>query len=339
MNLSDRIQSLIYLGEVLSDLNNPALNIVFQKAESENPWFTQHNIHQSLTAIRNKYLSEYALRYLAERYHLDDNIEIKSVGLILAGNIPGVGFHDLICSFLSGHHTLIKYSDKDKILMQWLIDLLYKFNPSTKPYFTEVEQLKNYDAAIATGSNNSAKHFEYYFRHVPHLIRKNRNSVAILAGKESTDQLQKLGMDIFSYFGLGCRNVSMIYIPDGYEIRQLFAAFEPFKDIINHNKYKNNFDYNHALMLLNKEDFLQNEFLILKKSDQIISRIASVHYQHYSDLQLLSSKLINLNEEIQCVISEVPMEGFNVHEFGSAQCPAIDDYADGVDTMQFLLSL
>lgn len=339
MTIVERIKSLVLLGEVLNDLETSDVRNVLLKAEIENPWFTQQYIHQSLSAIRDQYLSEQALNKLVTNYHLDENIEIKRVGIILAGNIPLVGFHDILCCFLAGHYALLKYSDKDKVLMKWLVNLLKEIDPRTIDYFTEVEKLQNYEAAIATGSNTAATHFEYYFRHVPHLIRKNRNSIAVLSGSETKDQLQKLGIDVFSYFGLGCRNVSMIYVPEGYEIRQLFTAFDSFKEMVNHNKYKNNFDYNHALMLLNKEDFLQNEFLILKKSEQIISRIASLHYQYYQDLASLSKNLVLKKDEIQCVISQIKIDGFKTVEFGSAQSPAIDDYADGVDTMQFLLSL
>jgi hypothetical protein len=339
MKITERINSLVQLGILLSDLETPDISSVLHKAEIENPWFTQQNIRQSIIAIRDQYLSESALNMLAGRYHLDDNIEVKRVGIILAGNIPLVGFHDVLCCFMAGHHALLKFSDKDKVLMKWVINLLTTCDPNTKTYFTEVEKLQNYDAAIATGSNTSATHFEYYFRHIPHLIRKNRNSVAVLSGNESADQIKELGFDIFTYFGLGCRNVSMIFIPKDYEIRHLFVGFDSFKDIKNHNKYKNNFDYNHALMLLNKEDFLQNEFLILKKSDQIISRIASAHYQYYSDIASLTQNLLMNKGDIQCVVSEVPIEGFRTVGFGSAQSPAIDDYADGADTMQFLLGL
>ncbi len=339
MTLTERIHSLGALGVALSDLNDPKINVVLQNAEIDNPWFTQQNIKQSLSAIRDQFLNKDTLIKFVDRYKLDDNIEVKKIGLILAGNIPLVGFHDVLCCYLCGHHALIKYSDKDKILMKWVIDVLIEVDSKSKPYYTEVEKLQNYEAAIATGSNSSAIHFKYYFRHVPHLIRKNRNSVAILSGQETKVQLQKLGTDIFSYFGLGCRNVSMIFAPHGYDIRQLFIAFESHKEIIHHNKYKNNFDYNHALMLLNKEDFLQNEFLILKKSDQIISRIASVHYQYYTDIPSLAETLQQKKEEIQCVISGMSIAGVNTVDFGEGQSPAIDDYADGVDTMQFLLSL
>ena len=337
MQLAERVNVLVRLGEHMQSLDGEEFKTLFLKAEADNPWFTLENVNKSLSAIRDQYLSELSLHKITSKYHLDDNIMRKKIGLILAGNIPLVGVHDIICCFLCGHTALIKVSDKDKILMQWFIHEMVTLEPKAAQYLIEVEKLKDYDAAIATGSNASAVHFEYYFRNVPHIIRHNRNSIAILYGQETKDQLQLLGNDIFTYFGLGCRNVSMVLVPEGYDIKVLIDALEPFKAIMHHNKYKNNYDYNLALMLLNKETFLQSDFVIWKESDQIISRIASIHYRFYKNQEELVNWLKLKNDEIQCVVSSQNLPETETVPFGMAQCPDIDVFADGVDTMEFLL--
>lgn len=339
ISLSERVSSLVLLGHFLSDLSLPEIAAVCQRAEIENPWFTQDNIKKSLGAIRDQFLNQEALYQLIDTYKLDDNIPTKKIGLILAGNIPLVGFHDVLCCYLTGHVSLIKYSDKDKVLLQLLIKKLTEINENNTSYFVEVAKLIEYDAAIVTGSNTTAKHFEYYFGHVPHIIRKNRNSIAILTGNETEDELQALGNDVFSYFGLGCRNVSKIFVPTGYDITRLFVVFDSYKEVIFHNKYKNNYDYNVALLLLNKEKFLHNDMLIFRESDQIISRIGSLHYQYYDNIDGLNYWLDTHEDEIQCVVSKCDVKGLDMIPFGKSQCPTILTYADGVDTIQFLLSL
>ncbi|MBK9735704.1 MAG: acyl-CoA reductase [Saprospiraceae bacterium] len=339
MTVVQRSESLTTLGEYLKFLNNEELSAIKEKAQSENQWFTQKNIDLSLTAIRDQFLTKKALELLINRYKLDDLIPSKKVGLVLAGNIPLVGFHDLLCCYLTGHISLIKYSDKDKTLLQFLIKKLIEINPEASYYFAEVDRLTDYDAVIATGSNSSAIHFETYFRHVPHIIRRNRNSVAVLNGQESEKELLALGKDVFEYFGLGCRNVSKVFLPEGYDVTRLFTVFDAYKEIIHHNKYKNNYDYNLALLLLNKETFLHNDMLILKESEQVISRIASLHYQYYDSIKNLSSWIKTHSNEIQCVVTNTDLENIETIAFGQAQCPAIDTFSDGVDTMQFLLGL
>ncbi len=339
VTLAERVSSLVALGGQLRALNSQEIIEISHKAQNQNPWFTQNNIIKAIESVRDQFLNKDALLSLIETYKLDDNIKPKRIGLILAGNIPLVGFHDVLCCYLTGHISLIKYSDKDKTLMKYLVSKLSVINQEIASYFVEVTKLQDYDAAIVTGSNTTAKHFEYYFGHVAHIIRKNRNSVAILHGDETQSQLLALGNDIFSYFGLGCRNVSKIFVPKDYEITKLFVVFDAFKDIIYHNKYKNNYDYNVALLLLNKEKFLHNDIFILKESDQIISRIGSLHYAYYEDIDTLATWLNDHNDEIQCIVSSSPIIGMEVVPFGQAQCPSILTYADGVDTIQFLLSL
>ncbi len=339
MLLHERIKSLTELGKSWENLHSPEIDSVIQKAKSQNPWFTEANILNALSAIRDEYLNANALQKVINKYHIDDNVAMKTIGLILAGNIPLVGFHDVLCCYICGHKALIKYSDKDRVLMNWVVDEIIKLNPEAREYFHEIEKLENFNAVIATGSNNSAMHFEYYFRDVPHIIRRNRNSISVLTGDETSSDLQNLGTDIFSYFGLGCRNVSFVYVPKGYDIRKLFDEFDTFKEIIYHHKYKNNFDYNFALLLLNKEDFLQSDFLIIKESNLISSRIATLHFKYYEDIETLKTELESSKAEIQCIVSGLSFDGLDNVGFGKTQSPSIDTYADGIDTMQFLLSI
>lgn len=339
INLDQRIQCLLTLGRKMADVSAQDLVSSLAQAERENPWFTRSGLLSALHAIRTEFLTEDSLRHMVARYRLDDNIVSKRVGIIMAGNLPLVGFHDLMCCFLAGHHAIVKYSNKDAVMMRWVVGTLSACDPEAAGLLTATDVLKDYDAVIATGSNASAAQFRYYFRHVPHIIRQNRNSVAVIRGDESPQDLEKLGEDIFSYFGMGCRNVSHICVPEGYDITALFEAFRAFRDVVNHHKYKNNFDYNLAVFLLNKEPFLHNEFLILRESEQIISRIAVLHYHRYSGARELEDWLTARKDQIQCVVSQEPVPGFDHVSYGLAQCPTIDTYADGVDTMQFLLSI
>lgn len=337
MDLQSRIQHLLDLGKILGEHNSDQIQSLMYKCQLENPWFTIENITTSMDAIQREFLTVDALLLLVKKYHLDDHVESKKIGIIMAGNLPMVGFHDLLCSYIIGHHSIIKLSDKDRVLMEFVIQYLQ--SRSNTDIITIVDKLTDYDAAIATGSNSTAKHFEYYFRSVPHIIRQNRNSIAIIFGDESDETLQLLGADIFNYFGLGCRNVSKIMLPVGFDPTRLFSVLAPFKNIVDHTKYKNNLDYNTALYLLNKEDFLQSDFLILKESDSMVSRIATLHYSYFSDIKTLESWLNDYREEIQCVVSQRPIDGIDTVSFGQSQCPGITDYADGVDTIQFLLGV
>ncbi len=339
MTLNNRIDSLIALGTYLKETNSQETEAIIQKASLEIAWFTPQNIRLSLHAIAQYFLSSEAILSLVHRYHLDDNTSTKNVGLVLAGNIPLVGFHDVICCYLVGHKTKIKLSDKDKVLLPYLVSIMTDANPETAEYFEFVDKLSGFDAVIATGSDNTAKVFEDYFKAYPHIIRKNRNAVAVLSGEENDITLRLLADDIFAYFGLGCRNVSKLYIPENYPIENLFPALDAYKDIVFHNKYKNNYDYNVALYLLNKEPFLQNEFVVLRASEDIPSRIGTLHYEYYQNHDKLAEKLTSELDKIQCIVSNKPIKSFETVPFGQAQHPHIDTYADGIDTVQFLLSI
>lgn len=339
LSIKERINLLVKLGDYLISVEASALQQLIEKAGSENPWFTSANIKLSLQAIRTTFLQRDILEAWAGKYKLDDNIPQHKIGLVLAGNIPMVGWHDILSCFLCNKISVIKYSDKDKILIPFLLGKMTEFDKRAAFYFEQTEKLTDYDAVIATGSNNSATIFEYYFRDVPHIIRKNRSAVAILTGDETSAQLEALADDVFSYYGLGCRNVGKLFVPEEYDFSDLFHAFGKYEDIIHHHKYRNNFDYNLALFLLNKETILQHEIIILRYSTQTASRTGSLNYEYYQDLDTLKSELVNIEDEIQCIIGRQIPGLNNTFDFGQSQCPGIEDYADGVDTVQFLLQL
>ncbi len=341
MDVNQRIDALVKLGNAIRD-GGDWLDIAMLKAYQENAWFTPDSIRVSLNHIASHYLSRDALTSWAGHYDTGSVLP-KTVGLVLAGNIPLVGFHDMVAVFVSGHRAMIKLSSKDKVLPMMLINLMLEICPDVKENWMVVERLKGYDAVIATGSNNSARYFKEYFGSVPHIIRQNKNAVGLLTGEEDRKDLIGLGHDVMTYFGLGCRNVSKLYLPQGYNLHNLLDVFhEEFKDIIHHHKYKNNFDYNHSLFLLNKENFLMTGSLLLKEDSAIPSRISCLHYSYYSDKDEMIRELGGLSHQIQCVVADPKNWSFDmlpIVDFGKAQWPDIDDYADGEDTLKFLTSL
>jgi hypothetical protein len=336
---ADRVKALSSLGLYLQDLDTLEINDMCEAAFNANRWFSIENNKLALEGIREAFLDHELLSYWISKYEINEEKEPKKVGLVLAGNIPAVGWNDIMCTYLSGNISLIKYSDKDNVILPFLIEKLCFINPSFSYQFEVVEKLGQFDAVIATGSNNSARYFESYFGKYPNIIRKNRNAVAVLTGEETDAQLYLLGKDIFTYFGLGCRNVSKLYVPVDYNFIPLLEALHKYNEIIHHNKYKNNFDYTIALFLLNKVKYSNNGSVILREDERLTSRISSVHYQYYNNEEELAKLLSEKKEEIQCIVSQMPLQGFDVFDFGKAQNPSLDDYADGVDTMQFLTTL
>jgi len=339
LQLSDRIKVLSALGDLLQTTIDSELDDVINRAYLKNTWFTHENIKKSLAAIADQFLNQTLLETWVADYQISDGPTNKTIGIVMAGNIPLVGFHDLLCNFICGHQTKYKMSSKDDLLLPAIIDKLIEINPACASFFIPVDRLKDYDAVIATGGDTAAVHFEYYFRDYPHIIRKNRNSVAILDGQEDDTELKKLGNDVFDYFGLGCRSVSKLYLPRDYQIKQIFESFYSFKDVIHHNKYKNNYDYNNATLILTNQKFLTNDFLILKEDESIGSRIATLHYEFYDDRQTLLSSLSQHEEELQCISAKDPLESKLYVPLGSCQQPTLSDYADHVDTISFLTSL
>ncbi len=306
---------------------------LIETANHTNRWFTKGNVLFAIESWANA-LTENNLNKWLSVYDFS-NVQPKNIGLVLAGNIPLVGFHDFLCVLISGHKVVVKTSTNDKILIQFLAKYLQNIDDyyTDKIIFTE-DKLTGFDAVIATGSNNTARYFEYYFRDKPSIIRKNRNSIAILSGNETLEELQLLGKDIFTYFGLGCRNVSKLFVPKNYDFKLFFEAIYAFKDVIFYDKYANNYDYNKAVYLMSLYQILDNEFLLLKEDSSLSSPIATLFYEYYDDIQELKDVISQNSENIQCVVSNfLP----NTEAFGKAQQPELWDYADNIDTLKWLI--
>lgn len=339
MQVEDRIQLMSQLGDYLRS-GDEYLSAVIKRTEHHNPWFTADNQRAALHAISDQMLAEDQLRQWVQHYAIDDRLDPKQVGLVMAGNLPLVGFHDFLCVFMAGHRAQIKLSEKDPYLFPALLRFLRQQNEALVKDIEVVDQLNNFEAVIATGSNNSARYFEAYFGKYPHIIRKNRNGVAVLSGQESKEELAALGKDVFAYFGLGCRNVSKLYVPQDYNFTPLLEALHEYREIVLHTKYKNNFDYNYALMVLNKVSYMGNGCVLLREETSLQSPIACLFYEVYESIPALEAELARRQEEIQLVVaSEGYLPNTPAFAFGEAQSPGLRDYADGVDTMQFLLGL
>jgi hypothetical protein len=337
MNLPYRINLLTRLGEyILSKDGSPAAEEweeAKEKASRENSWFIPEFVERASATIGRSLLQKDILEKWVSRYQLPQiNSSPKSVGIVMAGNIPLVGFHDFLCVFISGHKALIKPSSKDETLIKHLVAKLTEWSPDVNEWVGFADMLKNCDAYIATGSNNSAGYFEYYFKKYPHVIRRNRTSVAILTGEESKEDLIKLADDVYLYFGLGCRNVTKIYVPRDYDFIPLLRAFDKYNYLADSHKYKNNYDYNLAIQLLNKKMYMSNPSILLVEDVSLFSPISQLNYEFYDDREQLTTALEE-NKNIQCIA------GSGRVPFGQTQQPAIHDYADGVDTLQFLASL
>ena len=344
MNLKNRINSLAELGKQLTP-ENEQLQAIVRRTAFNNAWFTEANQWQAISEIKRHFLNRTKLNKWISDFGFpisdtQNSKPSKTVSLILAGNIPLVGFHDILCVFVAGHKALIKISEKDPYLLPFILNTLNDIDPETAAYFAISEgAMKGFDAVIATGSNNSARYFEAYFGKYPNIIRKNRNAIAILRGGETPSGLKNLGKDIFTYFGLGCRNVSKLYVPRGYNFHPLLKVLHTFKELVLHDKYKNNFDYNFTLLILNKIPYEGNGCILMTENEGIASPIAGLYYEFYDNFEDLSQKLLARKDEIQCVISKETIDGLPCFKFGEAQKPSLSDYADGVDVMQFLTTL
>ncbi|MCO6459946.1 MAG: acyl-CoA reductase [Saprospiraceae bacterium] len=336
MNKNQRINALNLLRQDLS-VNSTYWDDVIYRAMSMNQWFTEKNIRHALNAISQEMLDPDKLSNWSDQYPLIK--ESKNIGLIMAGNLPLVGFADWLAIFVTGHISKVKCSEKDNVLFPAIIERMGQLVPETLPYTNIITLLKDFDAVIATGSNNSAIYFESYFKNIPHIIRKSRTSVAIIHPDDGDDVLDKLSNDIHAYFGLGCRNVSKIYLPIGYDIQHVMKALEKNSENILFNKYKNNFDYNLSIYMLNKISFYTDNNIILIEDPGLFSRIACLHYQWYDSLEDVVTDLSTKMDEIQCIVSSKPITKFDTIKPGYTQQPALGDYADHVDTMQFLSNL
>jgi len=332
MNLSRRIDLLCQLGDYMLS-TTAEWKETMAKAGRENSWFIPEFTELAVKNIGNNFLDRSILEKWVAGYSLPEtNEHPKKVGIVMAGNIPLVGFHDFLCVFISGHKALIKPSSKDETLIKHLVERMSGWDEEVNEFVQFAERLKGCDAYIATGSNNSAGYFEYYFKKYPHIIRRNRTSVAILTGTETGEELRKLADDVYLFFGLGCRNVTKIFVPPNYDFIPLLKAFEKYNHLADHGKYKNNYDYNLAIQILNKKFYMSNASLLLVEEVSPFSPISRLNYEFYDDVTGLINSL-KKNEAIQCVVSK---DGI---AFGQAQSPSITDYADGIDTMEFLANL
>ncbi len=355
MNLSQRIEAFVKLGFVietsLKDIengmydSNESYNIDIAKrileANHENGWFIEFFSMHALSQI-SKMLSRESLIHWLSVYNLGllDNNKAKNVSIIMAGNLPFVGFQDFLAVLIIGHKLKAKFSSKDSVLPKMIVDLLCAIEPLFVPYIEVVDSpLRDYDAVIATGSDNSNRYFEYYFKDIPSIIRGNRNSVAIILGDETEEQLMGLTHDIFMYFGLGCRSVSKLYLPTHYKVEKLFPYFEKYQAILyNHHKYMNNYLYQKSILLVNKIPFFDNGFAMLTEGEPISSPISVIHFQYYDSIDIVMDELVRKEHKIQCVVANSCVSR-NVIDFGDAQKPSLLDYADGVDVVDFLQTL
>jgi hypothetical protein len=329
LSLEQRIVLLCKLGSYM-DSNELAWMDVQDRAVSANAWFTPTHVSLAIDNIVNLFLQKDKLEQWVSGYSLPK--DIKTVGIVFAGNIPLVGFHDFVCGFISGHRLLLKLSTKDDVLFKHILQKLGEWEPAILQQVQIADRLNGCDAYIATGSNNTARYFEQYFGKYPHIIRRNRTSVAVLDGSETDEELALLADDVYMYYGLGCRNVTQVCVPRDFDFARLLTIFNRHNDYADLNKYKNNYDYHLAIYLLNRVPYMSNESLLVVENDMPFSAVSVLHYKFYDDKEQLLSSLKN-NEDIQAIIGN----GFT--PFGDSQKPALNDYADGIDTMAFLCSL
>jgi hypothetical protein len=331
VKLQERISTLLQLGEYLS-ANEENWQYARHRATLANPWFIPEFIDLAVENITRFFLQKEALENWAVQYGIpEENPAPARIGLTMAGNIPLVGFHDWLTLFMAGQRMVIKPSSKDEILIKHIVEKMAEINPGISDVMEFADRLAGCDAYIATGSNNSGRYFEYYFGKYPHIIRRNRTSAAILTGNETNEDLFLLADDMLLYFGLGCRNVSKLYVPRGYQWEPLLRAADRYAWMKDHNKFRNNYDYQLSLHILNNKYYMSNEAILLIENPGLFSPIAQVHYEYYDAIP--ENLLQEYPEQLQCVAGTTGIP------FGQAQKPSLTDYADGVDTMAFALGV
>lgn len=352
MNLAKRIQAFVLLGQALRKAfgeekisgfsflqqeKMDRLNREAEQAKNYNGWFDEPLVRKALLALGES-LSEESINHWVSRYEFSDKEE-KTVGVIMAGNVPAVGFHDFLTVLMSGNKLLAKLSSNDNKLLPAIADLLISIEPEFESKITFAEGIiKNFDAVIATGSNNTARYFEYYFGKFPNIIRKNRNGVAVLTGMESDADLEALAEDIFLYYGLGCRNVAKLFVPENYDFVPLLSILHQYPTVAENHKYHNNYDYNKAIFLVNKIEHRDTGNLLLTENEGFVSPVSVLYYEYYQSEKVLRNYLLTRQDQIQCVVSKADFLS-NTVLFGKSQKPELWDYADGVDTLEFLLKL
>jgi len=340
MTVKDRIKVFSELGKKISgwlfDIQQGKPSVLdepIRKAFYSNGWFDEAQVVFSLNEVAS-WLNEKKLENWVSSYQLDSIISPKKVGVIMAGNIPLVGYHDYLSVVISGHKLLAKLSNKDEVLIKFLHAELMKIQPKFEDVVDfSTERFNDIDAVIATGSNNSSRYFDYYFSKIPNIIRKNRTSIAILTGNETKNDLKSLGDDIFRYYGLGCRNVTKVFLPKGFDVSWFYGGIVDHFEVINNHKYQNNYDYHKSIFLLNQEKIWDNNFLLLKQDNSLSSPVGVLYYEEYTDLEVLKKQLELQEDQIQCKV------GYQQFELGKAQSPDLTDYSDNIDVLKFLLGL
>lgn len=332
MNIEKNITAFAGLGQFI--LENPVeLQEVVNKTYIYNTWFTIENTNQALKNIANEFLNKEKLELWLSGYDLTKSAEPKTIAIVAAGNIPMVAFHDILCVLITGNKLQLKLSEKDKFLLPFILEKLVEFEPDFKDKISIQFKLEKFDAIIATGSNNTAKHFEYYFGKYKNIIRRNRNSIGILDGNETVEEIEKLGHDVFDYFGLGCRNVSKIFVPKDFDLMSLKTGFSKHIHVNQHNQYMNNLDYQRTLYLMNQTPLIDIDFVNIVENKSLHSPISCLHAERYETIDDVNNFIIDERDNIQCVV------GKNFLGFGKSQQPGLSDYADNVDTLKFILSL
>ncbi len=335
LSLQQRIEILAELGNHL-DESNEKLDAIIQKSYLYNKWFTIENTQLALQAIRQELLDKNKLQAWAAQYNISENKTPQKVGIVLSGNIPLEGFRDILNVFIAGHHSIIKLSEKDEYLIPYFISILKEIQAESAAYFPIAERIKGIDSVIITNVNDSTRYYETYFGKYPNIIRKQRASVAILTGNETEEDWKKLGIDVFRFFGMGSRNVAKLYIPKDYDLAPLLEFWKRFEHLIHHDKFKNNFDYNYSLILMNGLPHISNGIILMQEDEEIHARTAMLYYEYYDDLPALTRKLQAHKDEIQSIISNQNIENLKTVPFGKTHYPTLNDYPNDIDTMEFL---
>jgi hypothetical protein len=331
MTLQERIDVMEELGDYMQN-NGHEWQASKELAHRANPWFAPEFIEMAAENIVREFLQREKLENWVKQYNIpEEKCDAVTVGLVMAGNIPMVGFHDMLCIFITGHAQRIKQSSKDTILIKHLVTKMIELKPEVQELISISENLKGCGAYVATGSNNSSRYFDYYFGRYPNIIRRNRTSISIIDGTETIEELEKLANDIQTYFGLGCRNVTKLYVPEDYKFEKLLTALNKYDYYGDFHKYKNNYDYHLALLMMGNKFYMTNGTIILSKNTSLFTPVSQVNYEYYLSVDEL--KFLKTNHDIQCIV------GHNFIPFGQAQQPALSHYADGIDTIDFMLSL
>lgn len=339
LTLGQRIAGLAALGTRLTQqLGSSEIEPVLSRAAAENGWFSPDQSRAAIQSLAEDMLKSETLNAWASRYALEDKIVSKKIGLVMAGNIPLVGMHDLFAVLLSGHRALIVASSKDEVLTEWMISQIEIASPGLGKFIEIAEKLTRADAVIATGSNNTMKYFQQYFSKKPHILRGSKTSAAVITGKETEEDFEALGREIFSFYGLGCRNVSKLFVPEGYDFVPMLDAFRLFAPVVENNKYWHNYEYYKAIYLVNRTVHLDTGFLLVKADTASASPPGNLFYQTYGPAEPLAEEL-SAGKQWQCIYSAGKVDGVKTLPFGEGQHPNPWDYADNTDTIAFLLSL